>query len=437
MPVYSVFRHTSILLVALSIIQSAFSYPILQERHNGNSKDSNWVTIWTTMPQLVEPANLPPVPFNGSTAVFSNTTIRQTLQLSLPAQEIRIRLSNAFGVNNLKINKVTVGLPTEHQVGTSAVQTKSLKSVSFDGSPDVEIPNGALAVSDPIFFPVEAQSAITITVYLEEGQEGHSITGHPGSRTTSYMTSGDWTTAKNLTDSSVQSTEHWYFISGVEAHLPSKSSGFAIIGDSITDGRGSTTNANNRWPDLVLAQMQKHKPTSNIAILNQAAGGNRILQDGLGPNVLSRIDRDVLAQSGVRYAMIFEGVNDIGVADTDPTTQAEIEKGLIAAYKQIATRIHALGIPFFGATITPFGSAKDADYIQPYSNAEREKTRQNINRFIRESGVFDAVLDFDKVLRDPKAPSQLAEKFDSGDHLHPNVDGYQALAEHFPLHVFA
>jgi lysophospholipase L1-like esterase len=183
--------------------------------------------------------------------------------------------------------------------------------------------------------------------------------------------------------------------------------------------------------------MQKHKSASNIAILNQAAGGNRILQDGLGPNVLSRLDRDVLAQSGVQYAMIFEGVNDIGVADTDATTQAEIEKDLVAAYKQIATRIHALGIPVFGATIAPFGSSPTAEYVQPYYSVERESTRQRVNDFIRKSGVFDAVLDFDRVLRDPGAPSRLLERFDSGDHLHPNGDGYQALADYFPLDVFA
>lgn len=182
--------------------------------------------------------------------------------------------------------------------------------------------------------------------------------------------------------------------------------------------------------------MQKHSSTSSIAILNQAAGGNRILQDGLGPSVLSRLDRDVLAQSGVEFAMIFEGVNDIGVADADATSQADIERRLIAAYKQIATRVHALGIPFFGATITPFGSSPTSDYLQPYSGAVRERTRQKINAFIRESGVFDAVLDFDRVLRDPLAPDRLLEQYDSGDHLHPNVAGYQALADYFPLEIF-
>ncbi|KAJ6124537.1 Extracellular GDSL-like lipase/acylhydrolase [Penicillium samsonianum] len=426
----------SIFLIALCT-HLVYSYPLLARgNYEGKARDSHWVNIWTTMPQLVEPANLPPAPFNGSTAVFSNTTIRQTLQVSLAAQEIRIRLSNSFGPTGLKITSATISIPASQQVGVSGLQTETLRTVFFNGSPDVDIPNGGLVVSDPVKFPVKAQSPLMINIYLAEGQEGFSITGHPGSRTTSYLALGDWTGAENLTDSSVKSTDHWYLISGVEAWLPSESSGFAIIGDSITDGRGSTTNGNDRWPDLLLARMQKNKPTSNIAILNQAAGGNRILQDGLGPNVISRLDRDVLAQSGVQYAMIFEGVNDIGVADSDAATQAEIEKNLIGAYKQIATRVHALGIPVFGATITPFGSSASSDYVQPYSSPERERTRQRINKFIRESGVFDAVLDFDRALRDPHAPSQLLEKYDSGDHLHPTVAGYQALADYFPLGVF-
>lgn len=183
--------------------------------------------------------------------------------------------------------------------------------------------------------------------------------------------------------------------------------------------------------------MQNHRPTSTIAVLNQAAGGNRILHDGLGPNVVSRIDRDVLAQSGVRYAMIWEGVNDIGVADADPASQKEIGDRLIVAFQQIVTRIHAAGIPVFGATISPFGTPPGSDVDQAYSDPEREKTRQRVNEWIRNSGVFDVVLDFDEVLRNPEEPSQLAPEYDLGDHLHPNVKGYHALVDYFPLRIFA
>ncbi|KAJ6000836.1 hypothetical protein N7481_001245 [Penicillium waksmanii] len=384
------------------------------------------------MPQLVEPANLPPAPFNGSDGVFYNTTLRQTVQVGLEANKIRLGFSNAFGVNNLNITSAAVSRAFESQAGISTLQSGSTQKLQFSGKPSISIPNGGLVVTDPIEFPVQAQSVLMIDLFLEHGQDGFAITGHPGSRTTSFMSIDDQVGEKNLTSNSVQSTEHWYFISAVEGLLNEKSSSFAIVGDSITDGRGSTTNANNRWPDLLQKKLNQGKATAKIAILNQAAGGNRILHDGLGPNAVSRIDRDVLAQPGIKYAMIFEGVNDIGVAGPDIDSQAEIGDQLIMAFQQIARRVQAAGILFGGATITPFGSPASSNYTQPYSDSEREKTRQRINYFIRNSGIFDFVLDLDRVVHDPQNKSVLLGKFDSGDHLHPNEAGYQAIADYFP-----
>lgn len=182
--------------------------------------------------------------------------------------------------------------------------------------------------------------------------------------------------------------------------------------------------------------MQKNKATSQIAINNQAAGGNRILNDGLGPNALGRIDRDVLAHAGVKYVMIFEGVNDIGTADTSVPSQTKIGDRVIAAFQQIATRVHAFGIPIFAATITPFCAPANQTGIQPYSDPMREATRQRVNAWIKNSGVFDYVVDFDKVLADPAIPSQLSGVYNSGDFLHPNVNGYGAIADAFPLTIF-
>jgi len=178
--------------------------------------------------------------------------------------------------------------------------------------------------------------------------------------------------------------------------------------------------------------MQDREETANITVINQAAGGNRVLADGNGPNTIGRVDRDVLSHSGVRYAMIFEGVNDIGVAANDNATQQLIGDELIIAFKQISTRLHAVGIPLFAATITPFGSNTPG-----YADPTREVTRQRINDFIRTSPVFDAVIDFDKVVADPAVPSRLAAKFDSGDGLHPNVAGYSAMADAFDLDLFS
>lgn len=181
--------------------------------------------------------------------------------------------------------------------------------------------------------------------------------------------------------------------------------------------------------------MQSNPATRQIGVFNQAAGGNRILADGLGPNAISRVDRDILAQSGVRYAMIFEGVNDIGTAATDPASQEAVGDRLIQAFKQIITRVHTFGIPMFAATITPFGSPNTT--LQPYSDPEREKTRQRVNNWIRTSGAFDYVIDFDAIVRDPANVTMLSPQYDSGDELHPNVAGYNAIANAFPLHIFS
>ncbi|KAJ3751370.1 SGNH hydrolase-type esterase domain-containing protein [Lentinula detonsa] len=413
-----------------SYVLLLFSYVFVALAANGR-----WVNTWTSMPQLTEPANLPNPPFNGSTAVFVNSTLRQTLHMSIGGNQTRVRFSNVFGVNNLDITAATIALPLNGAPGASAIDMSTLKTLTFSGNTSFSIPNGALVVSDPVDFPIEPQSTLTVTMYLRDGQDGFSITSHPGSRTTTWMSFGDLVTASNITSSSVTSVEHWYFVSAVEVWSNSSlTSAFAIIGDSITDGRGSDDNKNNRWPDLVLARMQQNAATSQIAMNNQAAGGNRILADGLGPNALGRIDRDVLAQSGIKYAMIFEGVNDIGVADSSEESQSLIGDQLISAYKQIVTRIHTFGIPVFAATITPFGAPNST--IQPYSNPVREATRQRINAYIRTPGSFDYFIDFDKVLADPNNPSRLNPAFNSGDFLHPNVDGYEAIANSFPLDIF-
>ncbi|KAL3427889.1 GDSL-like Lipase/Acylhydrolase [Phlyctema vagabunda] len=386
------------------------------------------------MPQLTEPANLPPAPFNETNRVFFDSTIRQTVHLSIGAPQIRIRLSNTFGTTDLPITAVTVALPFNGSAGTPIIQPNTLQPVTFSGSSDFTVPNGALVVSDPIDLPVEAQSMLTITVYLANGQQGNAITSHPGSRTTSWFSLGDHTSSENLTSISAASAAHWYFISSVEALVPRTSKALAIVGDSITDGRGSTTDANNRWSDRLLAKMQQDPSTSSIAVLNQAAGGNRILNDGLGPNALGRIDRDVLSHSGVKYAMIFEGVNDIGTALPTAAAQKTIGDRIISAYQQIITRVQALDILIFAATITPFcGNAA----VQPYSDPERERTRQRINDWIRTSGSFDAVIDFDVILRDPKNQSMLNPLYDTGDYLHPNPAGYQKIADEFPLDIFS
>lgn len=409
-----------------------------------NPPNGHWADTWTTMPQLTEFSNLPPPPFNQTNLVFSNSTIRQTFHVTTPASQVRIRLSNAFGLTDLPITSMTIALPTapsgQNLTGSSYINTATLQHITFSGNRSITVSPGALAVSDPIPFPIKPNQVLSTSIYLATGQATQYITSHPGSRTSSYITFGDCTTSPNITSPSTQEVFHWYFISALEAWQPPIYRTLSLIGDSITDGRGSDNNGNNRWSDLLFNRLQREKNPflRTIAISNQAAGGNRVLQDGLGPSAWSRIERDVLSHSGVKYALVFEGVNDIGTAEATVSNQTITGDRLILAYQQIITEIHAKGIPVFGATITPFGCMNTT--LQPYSDPEREMTRLRVNEWIRGSvgkrGGFDALVDFDQVVRDPSNHTMLVLKYSSGDCLHPNPDGYQAMADAFPVEVF-
>ncbi|KAF8079308.1 SGNH hydrolase-type esterase domain-containing protein [Lyophyllum atratum] len=418
-------------LASIALVDASIEVPI---------SNGHWIDTWTAMPQLTEPANLPAPPYNGTNVVFQDSTIRQTLQMSLGAKTIRISVSNAFGLTDLPITAMTVALPVSGSAGQNGIQPGTLQVVTFSGKSSYVIPNGALAISDPLNFEIKPQSVLTVTTYLAAGQQSptNAVTSHPGSRTTSWFTKGNQVNATTLTGPLLANAAHWYFLSAVSAWSPPEAGTLSIVGDSITDGRGSTTDANNRWPDQLLARLQKAPSTQNIAIANQAAGGNRVLLDGLGPNALSRIDRDVLAHPGTKYVMIFEGVNDIDVAPNDIQSQTVIYERLVAAYSQIISSAHSFGIPVLGATITPFsapGSVPSA--IQPYSDPIKEQTRQKVNKWIRESGQFDGLVDFDAMIRDSTRPETLNATYDSGDFLHPNPAGYARMAELFPVAVFA
>ncbi|KAI0658405.1 extracellular GDSL-like lipase/acylhydrolase [Cubamyces menziesii] len=390
------------------------------------------------MPQLTEAANLPNPPFNTTGLVFNNSTIRQTIHVTATSPHIRLRISNAFGTTDLPITEVAIAKPLNGAPGIPAIDTRTVKKLTFSGSPSFTIPNGALVVSDPVDFEVTAGTELSISIFLANGQVSNDITSHPGSRTTSWMTFGNQVTAANLTGPDLQNVAHWYFISTLDAWVPKSERTVAFVGDSITDGRGSDTDKNNRWPDLLWNRVHASKdPILNtLAFANQAAGGNRILADGLGPNALGRFDRDVLSQPGISYVVVFEGVNDIGVAAATEDAQQAIGDAVISAYKQFIVRAHAAGLPIFAATITPFSAPNFNTALQPYSSPIREATRQRVNDFIRTSGAFDGVIDFDAVVRNNSAPSQLQDALQSGDYLHPNEAGYTKMSNAFPLNLF-
>ncbi|KAK3337211.1 SGNH hydrolase-type esterase domain-containing protein [Cercophora scortea] len=397
----------------------------------------HWVDIWGSMPQLVEPANLPNAPYNGSDAVFQNATLRQTVYITQDAPTIRVEFSNAFGLTDLPITAATIALPsTSPGAGTSSILPSSLQRITFSGgASSFLVPPGALAVSDPLAFPVKAQTALTITLHLATGQQGHAITGHPGSRTTTFLSPGDLTTAPDIplsssSSSGVQKTDHWYFLTSISGYLPRTHTSLAIIGDSLTDGRGSTTNSNNRWPDQLLARLSP-SVSSTLSIINRAAGGNRLLHDGLGPSTLSRIDRDVLARPGIRSCLLLIGINDIGTAT--PSDLPSVSDRIIAGYTQIIARLHGNGIAVFGGTLMPMTGPGQTYGEDP----RREEQRVRVNDWIRGgSGKFDAVVDFDRAVRSQENATVLDARFDGGDHLHLNPEGYRVMAAEVDVSLF-
>jgi len=389
----------------------------------------HWVHSWVAMPQLTEDSNLPPAPFNQPGSEFANATLRQTVRISIGARFLRLRISNAFGDTALPITAASIALPAAGRAGAGAIQPATTRPVTFDKNASITIPPGSQAVSDPLDFPLPALTNLTVNLYLAQGQASHNITSHPGSRTSTHILHGNHLDDPDLPGAA--SVAHWYFISGIEAWASPQTAAAVTLGDSLTDGRGSTTDGNDRWPDQLLNRLHAHAATARVAILNQGAGGNRILDDGLGPNAIGRIDRDVLAQSGVKWLLVFEGVNDIGTTPATDTAQKQTADQLTAAYQQIITRAHAAGIRVYGATLTPLGGN---GYDDP--QGLRETTRQTINTWIRTSHRFDAVIDFDKAARDPANPHRLNPAYDTGDHLHMNPSGYKALADAVPTRLF-
>jgi lysophospholipase L1-like esterase len=380
-----------------------------------------WVGSWAAAQQLPEPDNSLPA------ADLSDATLRQVVHLSIGGTQLRLTLSNAFGTAPLHIASAHIALAT----AAGGIDPATDRALGFSGSPETTIPAGASYRSDPIAFPAAAQSDLAITLYFDTPPALQ--TGHPGSRATSYLVHGNLVSATQLPDA--KKITHWYQIAGVEVTAPAKAGTVVMLGDSITDGRGATTDGNDRWPDVLARRFEADPATKDLGVLNLGIGGNRLLLDGLGPNALARFDRDVLAQPGVRYLIVFEGVNDLGMLTRDhPATLDEhvaLVRRILAAYEQIAARAHAHGINVFGATITPF---MGFDYYHP--DADNEADHEEVDAWIRIQSQFDAVIDFDKVVRDPAHPERLNPAYDSGDHLHPSPAGYRAMAEAIPLALF-
>ena len=386
-------------------------------------KPDTWVASWGTSQQIPEPQNALP------TDDLRDATVRQIVHVSLGGSALRVHLSNAFGTQALHFTSVHVA----HAISPkdAAIDPTSDHALTFAGKPDVTIPPGAEFVSDPLDVPVAPLSDIAVTFHVDAppAQE----TGHPGSRATSYYEHGDAVSATDLPDA--KHVDHWYQLTEIDVRTQSGAGVIVTVGDSITDGHGATTNGNDRWPDVLAARLQASKKMQDVGVSNQGIGGNHLLTDGLGPNVLARFDRDVLAPAGVRWLIVFEGVNDLGGLARNGEVSADQHTALvervIAAYEQIIARAHAHGLRVYGATVTPY---TESEYYHPGQWSEAD--RQAVNAWIRADGHFDAVIDFDAVVRDPEHPDHLLPAFDCGDHLHPSPAGYKALGDAIPLNLF-
>ncbi|MGB8480418.1 MAG: SGNH/GDSL hydrolase family protein [Acidobacteriaceae bacterium] len=383
----------------------------------------HWVGTWASSQQIPEPANaLPP-------EELCDATLRQIVYLSVGGSELRVHLSNAFGTAPLRIDSVHIARPVSPSGDQIDVTTD--KALTFAGSSDVVIPAGAEYISDPVDFPVSALSNLAISFHSQEPPAQQ--TGHPGSRATSYVVHGNLVSAARLPNAT--KVDHWYQIAGVDVTAPADAVSIVTLGDSITDGHASTTNGNDRWTDVLAERLQGSAATNRIGVLNEGIGGNHLLVDGLGPNALARFNRDVLAQTGVRYVIVLEGVNDLGgltrLGEVPIAEHEALVAHILAAYQQMVLRARAHGIEIIGATITPYAGS---DYYHP--TARDELDRNAVNDWIRALGHFDAVIDFDKVMRDPSHPDRLLPSYDSGDHLHPSPAGYRAMATAVPLSLF-
>lgn len=396
----------------------------------------HWVATWAaSMLETNVPAAAPAVapaaagapaaaaPKPAPIRSFNNQTLRMIVNTSIPGRTLRVELSNTFGKSRLKIGAAHVALRDKD----AAIIPVSDRTLTFSGNPSAIIPAGAVLLSDPVDLAVPATGDLVVSVYLPE-DSGPPTQHATGLHTTYVSTAGNLTGQTSFAPE--RTTNSWYFLSAVHVLAAGNASAIVAFGDSITDGATSTIDANASWPS-VLARRLQAAGMRNVAVLNHGIGGNRVVRDGTGMNALARFDRDVLAQPGVKWVVIMEGINDIGQgARTGATADAAITaEELIAAYRQMAARAHERGIRVIGATLTPY---EGAAYYSPAG----EGMRSTVNDFIRTSGIYDAVFDFDAVTRDPANPKHFRTEFNIRDNLHPNDTGYAAMADSIDLTIF-
>jgi lysophospholipase L1-like esterase len=377
------------------------------------SGGEHWVATWMA------------APLEGTSRdVFRNQTVRMIVHTSIGGKRVRVEFSNAFGKESLFIGAAHLAISSQN----AAIVPGSDRALTFDGSASVTVPPGALEVSDPVDLDVAASSDLAVSIYVPEAAD--PATMHPlGLQTTYISAAGNFTGAETMPYK--WTALAWYWLSGVDVEADAGTGSIVALGDSITDGANSTPNTNRRWPNQLASRLLANPATAHLAVVNAGISGNRILHDIYGPNALARFDRDVLARAGLKYLIVLEGINDLGFPHAPGAhgQEAVTAQEAIGGLRQIIDRAHAHGIKVFGGTLTPYEGA-------PYYSKEGEAEREAVNQWIRTSGAFDGVIDFDAAVRDPVHPLRFLPAYDSGDHLHPGDAGYKAMADAIDLKLF-
>jgi lysophospholipase L1-like esterase len=381
----------------------------------------HWVGTWAASP--VAAPNKDAAAAGSAAPTSVDTTYREIVHVSLGGPLVRIVFTNEFGLEPLTIAAAHIALSAGH----GDIALSSANALTFNGQPSITIPAGGIAVSDPAGLKLAPFADLAVSLFIP-AQPLTQLSQHSFADQTSYTAPGNVVGQKSLT--LPKEIYSWPFLKGVDVLVSPESASIVTFGDSITDGSHSTRDTNARWPDILARRLHDNKKTANVGVLNQGIGGNRVLHDTTGPNALARFDRDVIAQSGVKYVVLMESINDIGHA-TDPKKPYDVvsAQDIIVGFGQLATRAHTHGIKVIGATLTPFGGAN-------YQSAAGEAMREAVNDWIRTTHDLDGVIDFDKATRDPANPTAFAPICDSGDHLHPADAGYKIMGDAIDLGLF-
>lgn len=404
-------------MIAMTALISAASLSVNAESAN-RPNNTDWVATWGASPKSADEYLFPPPP---APIVFNDQTIRMVARISKGGEQVRVRFANTFGTEPLVIGSAHIALHN----GGGAIDGDTDRALTFGGGATVSVPIGAPVLSDPVDLPVEDLAELAISIYLPEPTVGRTV-HQLGQQTTYISSTGDYTDASVFIPQATSLMR--FFLAGVDVLSEKNTKAIVTLGDSITDGYNSTVDGNNRWPDQLAERLSEEPRNRKLAVVNEGISGNRVLNNIVGPNGLSRLDRDVIAQTGAAFVTVLLGINDIGFNAFIPD-QAVSADQIINGYRQFIDRAHAKCLKIFGATLTPFEGAL-------YYTLEGEAKRQIVNDFIRNSGEFDAVIDFDLAIRDPYQPTAMLPEYDSGDNLHPSDAGYDAMANSIDLKIF-